>query len=178
MKKSLPVIILVAALAAGAGFWFAQQKRQVAAIPADARLIDFTLPDLQGKPQALGQWKGKTILLNFWATWCPPCRKEIPLFVDMQDSYGKRGLQIVGVAIDNKQDVSDFMDTYFINYPVVIGSDNALKLMEQYGNHLGSLPYSVIIAADGKLVHRKIGAYSHKELDTLLQPHLLSTAAH
>ncbi len=133
-----------------------------------ATMVDFTLPDLDGKPRHLADWKGKFLIVNFWATWCPPCRKEIPLFIDMQTKYGKRGLQIIGVAVDKKKDVMNFRDFNFINYPILSGQEDAMNIMAKYGDHIGSLPYSVVIDQQGRVLGRKVGAYQPAELQALL----------
>jgi thiol-disulfide isomerase/thioredoxin len=169
------VLGLIAVAALASGYFVAALLRgpdttppaaPTAALPAE--MIDFTLPDLDGRPHPLSEWKGKLIVLNFWATWCPPCRDEIPLFIEMQEKYGARGLQIVGVAIDKKEDIASFRDFNFISYPLLYGQEEVLKLMASYGNRIGSLPYSVVIGRDGKVLGRKVGAYGHAELDALL----------
>lgn len=170
-KKLVISAVLVAGIAMVAGIWLAQQQRKPSVL-GPASMIPFTLPDTKGVSQKIEQWQGKVVLLNFWATWCPPCREEIPAFVEVQEQFGAKGFQIIGVAIDNKDDVTDFMDTFFINYPVLLGDDKTLNLMSQYGNRIGSLPYSVIMDRQGKIVARKIGAYTKKNLVKLIKPHL------
>ena len=170
-KKLIIAAVLTAAIAMTAGIWLSQQQRQPS-ILGPTSMIPFTLADINGKPHKIEQWKGKVVLLNFWATWCPPCREEIPAFVEVQEQFGAQGFQIIGVAIDNKADVTDFMDTFFINYPVLLGDDKTLTLMSQYGNRIGSLPYSVIMDRQGNIIARKIGAYTKKNLVKLIKPHL------
>ncbi|MEJ2105967.1 MAG: TlpA disulfide reductase family protein [Acidiferrobacteraceae bacterium] len=179
------VISAAAILAVAGGFLLAQQMVKTSgrggavaktlrsgALPSE--MIDFTLPDLDGKPRHLSSWKGKLLIVNFWATWCPPCRKEIPLFIDMQQKYGDRGLQIIGVAVDKTEAVKNFRDFSFINYPILTGQQNVMDIMAEYGNRIASLPYSVIIDAKGHVLGRKVGAYHQAELsallDTLLPP--------
>ena len=165
---------MVAVVALVAGFFAAQvlnkssspETDQAAAMPKE--MVEFQLPDIENKIHSISQWRGKLIVLNFWATWCPPCREELPLFIDMQKKYGRRGLQIVGVAIDKKQDVENYPDFAFFNYPILVGQEEVMIIMKQYGNRLGSLPYSVIIDPQGRILGRKVGAYKRPELDTLL----------
>ena len=168
-KKELILVSLVAAMALAAGMWFALSPSPPAAEPGD-RLVAFTLPDLKNEPHAINEWLGKLMVLNFWATWCPPCREEIPVFIELQEQYAERGLQIIGVAIDHKQDVADYADGMFINYPVLLGDEKTLAIMARYGNRIGTLPYSVVIAPDGRIVGRKMGAYTRTELETQLKP--------
>jgi peroxiredoxin len=129
---------------------------------------DFTLPDLDGRKRSLKDWRGQVVLLNFWATWCPPCREEIPLFLDMQRRYGDKGLQIVGVSVDDAAAVVAYARRLKINYPLLLAENEGLDLMASYGNSHGSLPYSVLIGADGAILARKLGAYGRKELESAL----------
>ncbi|KPJ87757.1 MAG: hypothetical protein AMJ53_17640, partial [Gammaproteobacteria bacterium SG8_11] len=96
-------------------------------------------------------------VLNFWATWCPPCRKETPMFVELQEQWGAQGLQFVGVAIDEINKVKEFMDTYGVNYPMLIGVDDAIEISKAYGNRFGALPYTVIIDRNGDIAHVQRG---------------------
>jgi thiol-disulfide isomerase/thioredoxin len=120
--------------------------------PADAKAanLQFTLNDHLGKRVQLSEYKGKVILLDFWATWCGPCKVEIPHFVEFQDKYGKDGLQIVGVSVDDTPDqLVPYVRTMKINYPILqgLGHDD---LQEAYGPLVG-IPVSVIISRDGKI---------------------------
>jgi len=112
---------------------------------------EFSLPDQEGVTHKLSKWDGKVLIINFWATWCPPCRKETPAFVELQDQYGKQGLQFIGVAIDEKDKVEDFADTYGVNYPMLLGDLDAINVSKAYGNRFGSLPYTVIVDRQGKI---------------------------
>jgi len=106
---------------------------------------EFSLPDINGTMRNSHEWDGKVVVLNFWATWCPPCRSETPMFVEMQEKYSATGLQFVGVAIDSADKVKDFIDTYGINYPMLIGEDKAIEIAKDYGDRYGALPYTVVI---------------------------------
>ena len=121
---------------------------------------DFSLPDLQGDIRDISEWDGKFIVLNFWATWCPPCRKEIPEFVTLQREYAELGLQFVGVAIDDRESVSQFSMEMDMNYPNLIAETQGIDLAQQYGNTHGALPFSVIIDPKGQILFRKIGILS------------------
>jgi peroxiredoxin len=120
-------------------------------------ITDFTLPDLKGVKHDIHEWDGKVIVLNFWATWCPPCRKETPMFVQLQNTLGAKGLQFVGVAIDDHNKVKDFVDTYGVNYPILVGVDDAIEIAKTYGNRFGALPYTVVIDRTGKIVYVQRG---------------------
>lgn len=135
-----------------------------------AVLADFSLPDLRGKTRWLSEWQGRTIVLNFWATWCAPCREEIPLFIEFQKRYEGGGLQIVGIAIDNQTAVAEYAKTMRINYPLLLAEEAGISIMSRYGNTRGGLPYTVIISHSGAIISRKLGSYKEKELETLLKP--------
>jgi thiol-disulfide isomerase/thioredoxin len=164
------ILLLVAAvIALGAGYWAAQLLHAPKA-PDDAAsgFIDLAGIDLDGKPRQLSEWRGKVIVLNFWATWCPPCKEEIPLFIATQTRLGASGLQIVGVAIDEPPEVAAYQKQAAINYPILIADTRVYKVMEAYGNTHGGLPFSVVIDSKGVVRQRKLGAFRGKELDELL----------
>jgi peroxiredoxin len=144
-------------------------------VEAPAATTDFALRDLAGKTHSLADWRGKVVLLNFWATWCPPCRREIPLFIELQRRYAKQGLQIVGISVDNPEAVARYWQEMRINYPLLIADETTFELMAAYGNSQGGLPYSVLIAADGRIAGVKIGPYHREELETALKPHLTTS---
>ena len=173
------LLLITAVLALVGGYWLAQSLRQSQdqeATPTTTltygggAMIDFTLPDLDGKKQSLNAWRGKVIVLNFWATWCPPCREEIPLFIALQKKHPADNLQIIGVAIDNKTAVMLYRQSAGINYPILIGNDDTMDLITRYGNRMGSLPYTVIIDRSGSIAVRKLGAFSKIELNSLIEP--------
>lgn len=131
---------------------------------------DFNASLVTGKKVKLSDFKGKVVFLNFWATWCPPCREEIPMFLKYYEKYRSQGLVFIGVAIDNKEDVEAYIDTMFIDYPILMGNEETLELMRRYGNRVGSLPYNVLIGRDGTILNTKKGAYTHSQLEALLKP--------
>ena len=143
-------------------------KHTPAAQPGPAP--DFELPQLTGQPLRLSSYRGRVVLLDFWATWCDPCREEIPHFVELQNKLGPQGLQILGVSMDDTADpVRNFYRQYKMNYPVVMGN---AKLGEQYGGILG-LPIAFIIDQNGNIYRRHIGATDisvfEKEITDLLE---------
>ena len=185
MKRTTGVIgAIVLGLAGGAGgYWLYQLTRSPDAVPAPSaqsraeagsvigtQRPAFSLPDLAGRPQDVSQWDGQVVLLNFWATWCPPCRREIPAFVDLQQRLGAQGLQIVGVAIDQPQLVEEYGDTMGINYPSLVGETDALEVAKAYGNAFGQLPYSVIIGRDGTIENVHRGELKREDAEALLEP--------
>jgi len=133
----------------------------------------FNLPDVHGKAVSMARWDGRIIVLNFWATWCGPCRKEIPLLNTLQKNYAARGVQIVGVAVDNATAVKQFMRSVPIDYPVLIGEQEAIEIIEAYGDNTGALPYTVFINRAGNIDSMASGAltddYARKTIERLLQ---------
>ena len=112
---------------------------------------DFALPDLAGKIHNISEWDGKVTVLNFWATWCPPCKRELPAFVELQRLYGEQGVQFVGVAIDTKEQVIAYADNVGITYPTLLGEVKAIEVSRSFGNRLDALPYTVIINRKGDI---------------------------
>ncbi len=130
----------------------------------------FTLPDTKGAAHSLKQWRGKVIVLNFWATWCPPCLKEIPEFIKLQKELGSKGLQFIGIAIDDAQEVEEFIEMHDVNYPVLVGEEDASEISFMYGNHLGVLPFSAIINREGDLISRHKGELQPQKLKEIILP--------
>jgi thiol-disulfide isomerase/thioredoxin len=130
---------------------------------------NFSVQDLNGHPLDLTAYRGKVVLLNFWATWCTPCRAEIPNFVQFQDSYGPQGLQIVGLSMDDDaKPVREFYQQFKMNYPVGMAND---KIAQSYGGVLG-LPVTFLIGRDGRVAAKYVGAVQvptvEQEIKTLL----------
>lgn len=132
----------------------------------------FTLPDTSGRSHSVGEWDGKVLVINFWATWCPPCREEIPEFVALQQKYALRGLQFIGIAIDEPAAVLPFMKATGVNYPVLLGQLTGIDLSRRYGNRWGALPFTAVIDRHGQIVSVKGGSISGPEMEQQILPHL------
>lgn len=168
------LLLISAILALLGGYWAAQHLRsepETATMTyGGGALINFTLPEMDGKKHSLDEWRGKVIVLNFWATWCEPCREEVPLLVNLQKMRGADGLQVIGVAIDNKTAVMLYSRSAGMNYPILIGADDTLDLIARYGNSSGALPFTVIIDRSGSIAVRKLGPFNKTELESLVEP--------
>lgn len=174
------LILAIAVVGAAAGFfaggWLRPAPPQYAA-PHTLKVGDAStpvaLPDLHGGTQSLQQWRGKLVLVNFWASWCGPCREEMPLLDRSQRRYADQGLQIVGVAADTPEATQAFLKDYPVAYPILIddparGGDVALD----YGNLRGVLPFTVLIGRDGRILAQRAGNFSEATLDAWLAPHI------
>jgi thiol-disulfide isomerase/thioredoxin len=175
--RSLALLVLIAVVSAagGAGYFLWQRgadtvaDRPLTAQPVVERVYAARLADLKGAPQSIGQWRGQVLVVNFWATWCAPCREEIPGFVRLQERYGARGLRFVGVAFDQPEKVAEFAREFGINYPLLIGGLDTMELLRAAGNRAGVLPYTLIIDRVGNLVSQQPGGLKEAMLESIIQ---------
>lgn len=171
MRKTLLAAVAIAAMI---GLYYLKRPRAPGARTSSVRehplAPDFSLPQLDGQNLRLSAYRGKVVLLDFWATWCAPCREQTAHFVELQDKYRDQGLQIIGVAMDDSPDpVPEFYQKFRMNYPVVMGNAQAGEL---YGGVLG-LPIAFLIGRDGRIYAKHIGATDiavfEREIRNLLQ---------
>ena len=129
---------------------------------------DFSLMDVSGQSRSVSEWQGKVLVINFWATWCPPCLEEIPHFINLQDKYGDQGLQFLGIALEGVDEVTSFANKLGINYPLLVGEQEVIKLAGKFGNRIGGLPYTVIIDRSGTINFIKVGPLSVSEAEQVI----------
>jgi len=144
-----------------AGYFWQQNRfpKELTHLPA------FSLLDIEGNTRNRSEWEGKVLVINFWATWCPPCLKEIPIFIKLQEQYAARDLQFLGVAInDYRQTVQIFVQEQGINYPI-LGGENAIYLAQSLGNNNAGLPFTVIIDRQNRIVSRHLGEMNEQEVN-------------
>jgi thiol-disulfide isomerase/thioredoxin len=164
------------ALMAGALFYAARFPVEVPAPPAEDQeqapadgaapiYPSFTLVDMDSVERDLSEWQGKHRLLNFWATWCAPCRREIPLLKEFQATYGDEGFQIIGIAVDFPEEVSDYAEEAQFNYPILVGQEDAMAVAETSGVEFIGMPFTMIVAADGELLNTHIGEILESHLE-------------
>jgi thiol-disulfide isomerase/thioredoxin len=149
MKTKLIASAIVAALLAA--------HVHAAPVTDAADLYATSLPDVKNQNQPLAQWKGKVLLVNFWATWCHPCVQEMPALSDLQIKGKVPNLQIIGIGIDTPDAIGQFSAKYKISYPLYIGGVGASELMRKYGDAAGGLPFSLLIGADGQVKKTYMG---------------------
>jgi thiol-disulfide isomerase/thioredoxin len=125
------------------------------------------LPDLAGQPRSLRSFVGRPLIINFWATWCAPCRREMPLLQELRRSHRSEGLEIVGVAVDFRQAVLEFLRGRHIDYPLLVGEQEGLAAAEQFGME-PVLPFSVFADAKGDILAVKIGELHADEAQFIL----------
>lgn len=162
--RLLASMVLAALIGAGAGIGgymlYEYRLQSAGAEPRPA----FQLPDLDDRLQSVNQWDGKVLVLNFWATWCPPCIREIPMLVEIQQELGEQGLQIVGIAVDKRDPARSFVHQLKVNYPVLYGVQSALEVSLLYGNDAGTLPHTAIVDRQGYIRHIIRGELEREQL--------------
>jgi thiol-disulfide isomerase/thioredoxin len=124
----------------------------------------FKLTDIDGVERAFSEWQGKHRLLNFWATWCAPCRREIPLLKVFQGEHGEN-FQIIGIAVDFPEQVTAYAETAEFNYPILVGQDDAMAVAETSGVEFIGMPFTMIVAADGELINTHVGEILESHLE-------------
>lgn len=169
MKSALGLAFAaIAAAIIGALSYQALNERPTHANTMVDSLPAFTLKDMHGNERHSSEWQGKTLLINFWATWCPPCRKEIPLLIDAQEQHGPNGLQVIGIALEQAESVLKYAEEIGLTYPSLVGNVDVIDLGNKLGNQIGALPFTVLVAPDGKILDRHMGELNQTQLDALL----------
>lgn len=133
------------------------------------KLGDFRLFDVDGQQRSLSEWQGKALVLNFWATWCTPCRKEIPAFIELQQQYRNNGIQFIGIALQEAEEIRDFLVEFGVNYPALVGVSDVIKVAKQLGNDIGALPYTVFVDRDGTIVFSHRGPLLKSDAEEMIK---------
>jgi thiol-disulfide isomerase/thioredoxin len=167
MRWALLAGAALIAVAAGVYVGGARVESKASA-EANAALVGLALPDASGKEQRLDQWRGKVLVVNFWATWCAPCREEMPEFIKAQAEYGPKGLQFVGIAVDQPDKIDEFAKEIGLNYPALVGGFGAMELSKTLGNSLMALPFTVVVDRKGQIVHTQLGNLKPDKLHSLV----------
>ena len=128
----------------------------------------FTLADATGTPRSITEWDGRALVINFWATWCPPCRREIPLLNALQAEYAPRGFEVIGVAVDFRDDVVAYMQDTPIGYPVLIGEQDGLDAARAFGMETAGFPFTIFTDRGGRIVTVHVGELHRPEAALIL----------
>ena len=173
VPKLIPLMI-ISALAGGAlgYFMMGSDTGDSVEVPSPSVVVE-TLPDIQlagldGEPLSLSQWDGRARVINFWATWCPPCRREMPLFQALAESRNPDALVVIGIAIDRLAAVNQFVDEFGITYPQLVGEQDAIVAADQFGVESGGLPFTVFAAPGGEVLHLHVGELDRGQLEIIL----------
>ncbi len=177
MNKNIFAVLTLIATAAFGYFFYAGLEQEtapatsqvVAPAPAHNTRIDFTLPDLEGNEHQISEWDGKARLINFWATWCAPCRREIPLLKKTQTAHAENNLQVIGIAVDDLEPVIAYAEEAEFNYPVLIGQEDAMAAAEASGIDFIGLPFTMIVAPDGQLIKAHIGEIHEDQMALIIE---------
>jgi thiol-disulfide isomerase/thioredoxin len=166
------------ALMAGALFYAARMPLEVPPAPtaqvAQPRTMEvvshpsFTLPDVTGPNRDFSEWDGKNRILNFWATWCAPCRREIPILKAFQDEQQGNGFQVIGIAVDFPDAVASYAESAEFNYPILVGEQEAMAVAESSGVEFIGLPFTMFVASDGELLSAYLGELHQSHLDEVV----------
>jgi len=168
-RRATVGIVVAALAAAGLGFFYGWQRLAPVAPAAGPNLLYAqTWPDSAGRPIALETYRGKALVVNFWATWCPPCVEEIPEFSRLSAEFSGIGIYFVGIAIDNAANVVEFSKRVPAAYPSVIAGPAAIELARVLGNQAGGLPYTLVIDRQGTIRAQHLGRMREAELRAIL----------
>jgi len=172
IRQLLIVIMLVSCVIIGARLYLELQGEQRAEgagtiATAPEYLPEFVLNDVWGEPQSIGSWSGEALLINFWATWCAPCRREMPLLQALHNERADTGITVIGIAIDRQPDVASYITESGISYPILVGEEDAMAVSDMFGLEGLGLPFTVLSTADGQILTVYIGELVAEQLATM-----------
>ena len=172
--RTIIVCVAVAVLALSAGYatHVLLDDGRMATGVSDASDVDALwnseLTDVNGVRTSVAHWRGSVLVVNFWATWCAPCREEMPSFVTLQGELAGKGVQFIGIAADQPDKVERFAKELGINYPLLVGGMEVLDLSAKLGNRISALPFTVVLDRQGRIAHRQLGVLKPEKLRALV----------
>ena len=166
MKRAVWITLLVALVFGSIGAYVGMARLEPEAPVPDAvrQLMAESIPDPTGTPQALKQWQGKLLVVNFWATWCPPCVHEMPELSALQTELAGKNIQILGIGIDSEKNIAEFSAKHKISYPLFAAGMGGARLTRAFGNQAGGLPFTVLIGPNGQIHKTYLGQLKMDEL--------------
>jgi thiol-disulfide isomerase/thioredoxin len=164
----LGVVGLLALVAGAGGAWW-RTRPQAPGDPAVAILFAQRFVDADGRERALSEWRDRVLIVNFWATWCAPCVEELPDLQQVRDEYAARGVEVIGIGIDNANNIVAFRDRLGIRFPLLVAGAGGSELGRTLGNQAGVLPFTALVTRDGRIVQRRIGQVKPAELRLWLE---------
>lgn len=173
MKSVITAIAAVTVVMAGCGGEDKSKEIEAAVRDANASVasgtdvVSFELADMDGTVRQSSEWDGQPKLLNFWATWCAPCRREIPLLKETQTQYTDINLQVIGIAVDFEEEVVKYAEETGFNYPILIGQEDAMAVAESSGVEFIGLPFTMVVAASGELIKTHIGEIEEEHIEQI-----------
>ena len=177
--KRITAYLLFGVVALAAGVLISLYRTPDVPAPAPVReesnisLVDYPLTGLDGGTRYLREWQGKSLLVNFWATWCGPCREEIPMLQEFRERYQDRGFEVIGVAFDEVEPVTGFRDELVIQYPLLLALEDPFSLLGSSGNEVGGLPHSVLLDGHGEVLTTHTGILTREQMEKMLQTYVL-----
>jgi thiol-disulfide isomerase/thioredoxin len=180
VPRAAVVIIAIVCAIAGSLFFFNRQSEDADPIavavepivansfPEEATQVTFELDGLDGNKRQFSEWNGKHRIVNFWATWCAPCRREIPLLKAFQDQHGADDFQVIGIAVEFPEPVVAYAEETQFNYPILVGEQDAMAVAESSGISFIGLPFTMIVAKNGTLVGAHMGEIHQQHLDDIV----------
>ena len=180
MRKFVALFVILMGALASTALWLGRGDVAPEALPGKSAtaiaevvasagaVYSTTFPDVDGQKRRLGQWEQRFLLVNFWATWCGPCKEEMPILVKLQSRYGGQNLQVVGIAADSSLNVYNFSKATPVNYPLLVDEAGAIQFSKRLGNRLGLLPHTVLFRPGGEVIYNRLGVVSERELSDII----------
>ncbi len=161
------ILIAIAIIFAALGIWASNSQRGApppSSVNPTQYFFQSEFPEPGAGLQKMSQWKGKPIIINFWASWCPPCIREMPELSEFSKEIGKHGIQVIGLGVDSDDHITEFIKQHPVGYPIYVTGITGTELSRQLGNETGGLPFTVLIGLDGKIKHTYLGLLNFKQL--------------